>query len=165
MARKTLPSKKRPAAVAGRTAPEATAKEAALPGQRQTRQRETIFKVLKAARGPLTIPEIHSRAHMDKKSGKAGIATIYRTINLLLENSLIQQVILPTGETRYEMAEDKGHHHHHFKCNKCQSVYDLEICPVGLPQGTMIPGGFRIDSHEITLFGLCPDCLAGKPSK
>lgn len=160
MPRKILPAKKRSVSVPARS----TA-DSALPGQRQTRQREVIFKVLKSARGPLTIPEILTRSNMDKKSGKTGIATIYRTINLLLENALIQQVILPTGETRYEVAEDKGHHHHHFKCNKCQSVFDLDLCPVGLPQGTMIPGGFRIDSHEVTLFGLCGDCLGGKSPK
>jgi Fur family transcriptional regulator, ferric uptake regulator len=160
MPRKILPATKR-----SLSAPEPSSPESALPGQRQTRQREVIFKVLKAARGPLTIPEILIRSNLDKKSGKTGIATIYRTINLLLANGLIRQVILPTGETRYEVAEAKGHHHHHFKCNKCEGVFDLDLCPVGLPQGTMIPGGFRIDSHEVTLFGLCGDCLRGKTSK
>ncbi len=131
-------------------------------GQRHSRNREAIYKVLQEAKGPLTVPEIHNRTRKSSQGAKTGIATIYRTINLLLEKDLIREVILPSGETRYESCESHGHHHHHFQCNRCRSVFDLDLCPVGIPEGTTIPGGFRIESHELTLFGICPDCLGRK---
>lgn len=133
-------------------------------GQRQTRQREAIFDLIKAANGPLTIPQIHDRAQKglkgkrNEKPKSIGIATVYRTISLLQESKLIQSVVLPSGETRYESSH-LDEHHHHFQCRKCQHVYDLGVCPVGLPNGTTIPGGFQVDAHELTLFGTCPDCL------
>lgn len=143
---------------------------ASTPGQRQTKQREAIFGIIKAANGPLTVPQIHEKAiqnHKGKNKLRAkpvGIATVYRTINLLTENKLIHSVLLPSGETRYESSHLEKHHHH-FQCTKCKHVYDLGICPVGIPEGTTIPGGFRVDSHELTLFGLCPSCLGGRKPK
>jgi Fur family ferric uptake transcriptional regulator len=128
-------------------------------GQRQTRQREAILKVLSEANGPLSVPEIFALA---KKKIPLGIATVYRAINLLLEANDIQSVILPSGETRYESA-DLGHHDH-FQCRKCQHVFDLSVCPLHLASGTIIPGGFIVEDHEMTLYGICPDC-SGRPVK
>lgn len=136
-------------------------------GQRQTRQRDIIFGLIRGADGPLTIPQIHERAlrvmkaQKDAKTKSLGIATVYRTVNLLQEGKLIQSVVLSTGETRYESSHLDAHHHH-FQCRKCEHVYDLGICSVGIADGTTIPGGFRVDSHELTLFGLCPTCLPAK---
>lgn len=146
-------------------------------GQRRTRQREDIESLIVNAPGPLTIAEIHHGVQKKPAAGKAGktaiseigsragrvpkaaagIATVYRTVNLLLETGRIQSVILPNGETRYE-AHKPGHHHHHFQCRQCHRVLDLDLCPVGLPTGTTIPGGYYVESHELTLIGLCPKC-------
>jgi len=125
-------------------------------GQRQTRQREAILKVMADANGPLSTLEIFALA---KKEIPVGIATVYRTINLLLAAKEIQSVILPSGETRYESA-NLGHHDH-FQCRKCSHVFDLNVCPLHLASGTIIPGGFMVESHEMTLYGLCPDCSKG----
>ncbi|MGB8356517.1 MAG: transcriptional repressor [Chthoniobacteraceae bacterium] len=125
-------------------------------GQRQTRQRDAILQVMAEANGPLSTPEIFVLA---KKVIPVGIATVYRTINLLLAAKEIQSVILPSGETRYESA-NLGHHDH-FQCKKCSHVYDLSVCPLHLASGTIIPGGFVVESHEMTLYGLCPDCTKG----
>ena len=126
-------------------------------GQRQTRQRDAILQVMAEANGPLSTPEIFALA---KKVIPVGIATVYRTINLLLSAKEIQSVILPSGETRYESA-NLGHHDH-FQCRKCSHVYDLSVCPLHLASGTIIPGGFVVESHEMTLYGLCPDCMNSK---
>jgi Fur family ferric uptake transcriptional regulator len=126
-----------------------------LPGQRQTRQRALVFDVIKAAPGPLTVPEIH--IEVCKAMPRTGIATIYRTVKLLHESDWIKAVTLPSGETRYENAE-LGHHHH-FQCEKCHRVFDIDHCPSGLKSGTALPGGYLLHTHEITMFGLCPQCV------
>lgn len=128
-------------------------------GQRHTRQRDAILHVLAEAKGPLSVPEIFALA---KKKIPIGIATVYRSINLLLTAREIQSVILPSGETRYESA-DLGHHDH-FQCRKCERVFDLSVCPLHLASGTIIPGGFVVEDHEMTLYGSCPECAA-KPGK
>jgi Fur family transcriptional regulator, ferric uptake regulator len=123
-------------------------------GQRRTRQREIIARVIREATGPLTVPQIHERAQGEMPS--LGIATVYRTIKLLQEAAQIETVILPTGETRYEAA-DLGHHHH-FHCRACDEVYDLSACPVEVPADRQVSRGFTVERHELTLYGLCPDC-------
>lgn len=123
-------------------------------GQRQTRQRDRIFQVIRDAQGPLTVQEIHERAQREIPA--LGIATVYRTLNLLQEGDQIRTVILPTGETRYEMS-DLGHHHH-FQCRVCREVYDFETCPVTLPADSTLGAGFRVERHELTLYGVCAGC-------
>jgi Fur family transcriptional regulator, ferric uptake regulator len=122
-------------------------------GQRRTRQRETIEAVIRDAGGPLTVQEILERAQEEIQG--LGIATVYRTINLLQEAEQIHLVVLPSGESRYEPV-GRGHHHH-FQCRLCNVVFDLHECPVALPKKTLA-GGFVVEDHEVTLYGRCPDC-------
>lgn len=124
------------------------------PGQRQTRQRDAILKVLEDAPGPLTVDEVLARGQ-DLVQG-LGIATVYRTLKLLLEAGQVQSVTLPTGETRYESSA-RGHHHH-FQCLSCERVFDFDTCPVRLPVDRTLPGGFTVDHHEVTFYGTCPSC-------
>lgn len=123
-------------------------------GKRRTAQREAISEALSAAGRPLTVQELHTAAQA--QLGNLGIATVYRTLKLLLEGGEISTVALPDDELRYELA-NLGHHHH-FHCRVCDQVFDLPNCPVALPEGTVFPSGFRVESHEITLYGTCRDC-------
>ncbi len=123
--------------------------------QRKTKQLEAIRRVITEAGGPLTIDEIHRRA--SDESSNLGIATVYRTIKRLLQLGEVRSLVLPEGETRYEPL-DRGHHHH-FRCRLCDVVYDLDICPLSIPGGTTLPGGFVVENHEVTLYGLCPSCV------
>jgi Fur family transcriptional regulator, ferric uptake regulator len=122
-------------------------------GQRQTRQRDTILSVIRGAAGPLTIAEILARGQEEVPG--LGIATVYRTVKLLQDAGIIQQVLLPSGEVRFEPV-DRGHHHH-FQCRLCAIVIDLDVCHVQIPRNSL-PEGFEIEGHELTLFGTCPVC-------
>lgn len=121
---------------------------------RQTTQRDAITRTLRHAAGPLTTRELFeaARAHCPH----LGIATVYRTVKHLSDHDQIRSITLPDGKLRYE---DAGlGHHAHFTCRTCESVFDLDICPSCVPDGTTLPGGFHVESHELTLFGVCPTC-------
>lgn len=122
--------------------------------ERQTAQRDAIAAVIRAAAGPLSVDQIHHWASRRRRG--LGIATVYRTVKWLLESGRIKLVMLPDGQARYEAA-DLGHHHH-FRCRVCQGVFDLDLCPVSMPAGSTLPGGFQVEGHELTLYGTCPDC-------
>lgn len=126
-----------------------------MPTQRSTRQRDEIARVLDAAQGPLNPSDIHERAQATLPG--LGIATVYRTLKLLTEQGRIHPVLLD-GETLYE-ASGRGHHHH-FSCRGCGRVFTLHTCPVQLPSGGALPGGFVVQAHEVTLYGQCPECVA-----
>jgi Fur family ferric uptake transcriptional regulator len=122
-------------------------------GTRHTRQREALVGLIAAASGPLSVPELMEMANAG--GDKVGIATVYRTVKLLSESGKVRSVTLPDGGVRYERAT-LGHHHH-FHCRKCDRVFDLDLCPVHL-HAKDLPPGFAVESHEVTLVGLCADC-------
>ena len=123
---------------------------------RRTKQRNTIIKEVVSAEGPLSIEEIHTRASAQVPG--LGIATVYRTIKTLKEEGQVAVVELPGEEPRYEPSGRA--HHHHFRCLSCEQIFDLELCPVGLPEGTTLPGGYTVEDHSLTLYGRCSLCIA-----
>lgn len=121
---------------------------------RRTRQRNTILKEILSAEGPLSVAEIHERA--GREIPALGIATVYRTIRALREQGEVAVVELPGEEPRYESV-GLGHHHH-FRCLSCEQTFDLDVCPVGIPRGTTLPGGYTIEDHSLTFYGRCAGC-------
>lgn len=83
-----------------------------------------------------------------------GIATIYRNLKSLVEGGLLKVVEIPGASPLYELADLE--HHHHFQCNECERVFDIPGCPGNLQNLT--PPGFCVMSHNITLYGQCPEC-------
>jgi Fur family ferric uptake transcriptional regulator len=61
---------------------------------------------------------------------------------------------LPGESPRYEEAGKA--HHHHFHCRKCDRVFEVDGCDAIFRRIT--PQGFRLESHDLTLSGLCADC-------
>jgi Fur family ferric uptake transcriptional regulator len=122
--------------------------------QRNTAQRQAIEKAIEQAGRPLSVPEIHDAAR--HALPRLGAATVYRAVNDLLEAGYIKPVDLPGEPARYERA-DLGHHHH-FHCTACDRVFDIEGC--ALAHKPHVPHGFKVESHEIVLYGRCADCRA-----
>lgn len=124
--------------------------------QRQTRQRDAIRTALSHAGRPLSPLEVLTAARSVLPG--LGMATVYRTVKALLAEGTLRAVELPGAPARYELA-GKGHHHH-FHCRRCDGVFEVEACPAGI-RG-LLPGGFRLEEHEIILYGLCAGC-GGRP--
>ena len=123
----------------------------------RTRQRETIREAFIEAGRPLSPAELHEMALASLP--EIGKATVYRTIKMLLDEGFLKVVSLPGESDRYELTDaPAGHHHHHFRCQSCDRVFDLDGCVPNL--GDLLPEGFTMADHEIFLFGTCPDCNA-----
>lgn len=122
-------------------------------GQRQTKQRALIHEIIMESERPLSIANLVELAQ--KKHASIGQATVYRTVNALLEAREIQAVQMPGGEALYEKAHLT--HHHHFKCNRCGRVFDLPGCPQK-DLKKFLPRGFQLTHHEFTFYGTCADC-------
>ncbi|RRS01065.1 transcriptional repressor [Aquabacterium soli] len=128
--------------------------------ERTTRQREALRNVIEDAQRPLSPQEILDGAQAVVPG--IGIATVYRNIKLLLDAGEIEVVTLPGENPRYEPAHRAHHHHHHFQCDACRRVFDVHECPGDLKG--LAPKGFRVHRHELTLYGLCKECIALKRS-
>jgi Fur family ferric uptake transcriptional regulator len=120
--------------------------------ERTTRQRDAIKSVLQAAKRPLSPQEVLEGARAAVRG--LGMATVYRNLKRLVAEGTVQAITLPGESQRYEMAESA--HHHHFQCTICRRVYDIHGCPGNLRR--LAPRGFKVDQHDVTLYGRCSDC-------
>lgn len=126
--------------------------KARLTPERSTRQRSAILAALKQASRPLSTQEILEAT--SEHGGAVGIATIYRNLKSFMQSGEVTLVEIPGDSPRYEIA---GHsHHHHFHCTSCDRVFDVHHCPGNL--ASMAPEGFRVESHELILYGKCSNC-------
>jgi Fur family transcriptional regulator, ferric uptake regulator len=122
--------------------------------ERNTRQRDAIRGVFEETPRPLGPFEILEAAR-SRVSG-IGIATVYRTINALVDSGWLVTVALPGEPPRYERAG--AAHHHHFRCRECARVFEIHGCPGDLRD--LAPPGFQLESHDVTLYGRCAFCAA-----
>jgi Fur family ferric uptake transcriptional regulator len=119
--------------------------------ERSTKQRAAIQEALRKLGRPLLPQELLSEAQ--KTVPNLSLATIYRNIKGLVSDGLVEVVSLPGETDRYEVHK---HHHHHFHCNSCQQVTDIDACPGDLSK--LMPKGYLLEEHQITLYGKCPVC-------
>lgn len=122
--------------------------------QRTTKQLIAIRSAIETAGRPLTIEEIHEAAVESVRS--LGVRTVYRAVRKLQDAGEVASVAVPGGSDRYEMAAVAAKHHHHFHCTACDRFYDIHGCAGGLEK--MLPEGFTLTGHDLTLTGLCANC-------
>lgn len=120
--------------------------------ERSTKQRAAILTAIQNAGRPLVALEILLAARQEVEG--LGLATVYRNLKLLLESGSIITVHLPGDSPRYEAANQS--HHHHFQCEACLKVFDIHHCPGDLQP--LAPAGFKVERHELTLYGRCANC-------
>lgn len=94
---------------------------------------------------------------------EVGVATVYRTLELLEGMRLLQRLDVGDGSARYEPAMPGGaHHHHHLVCDRCGRVTPFEDPRL---ERAIDDLGERLDylvaGHDVVLRGDCPDCASG----
>ena len=122
------------------------------PSTRDTRQKRAVRRALETAGRPLSTDEIREAASRDSEG--LGVATVYRSVRALVDEGWLEAVELAGRPTLYEVA-GKGHHHH-FVCDDCSAVHELEGCSSSVKLS--LPRGFKARDHEITVYGRCADC-------
>jgi len=125
-------------------------------GYRVTAARRAVIDVLQCERSPLTPQEIGDRAR-DLHEG-LGLATVYRTLALLSELSLVRRVHRQDGCHGY-LAASPGHCHA-VLCRLCGRAVEFEGCDDIVPLIYRVEEqtGYRVEGHLLQLTGLCPGC-------
>jgi Fur family transcriptional regulator, ferric uptake regulator len=128
-------------------------------GYRVSTPRSAVVETLAALGCSVTAKEIADR--LRQRGEDVGVASIYRTLDLLDRLGLARRVDMAEGVARYEPIDPSGEHHHHLVCERCGEVTafedsDLERVIERLSNRV----DFAIDAHDVTLRGECPSCRA-----
>jgi Fur family ferric uptake transcriptional regulator len=129
-------------------------------GYRLSAPRSAVVETLADLGCSVTAKEIGD--HLRQRDEDVGVASIYRTLDLLERLGLARRVDAAEGIARYEPVDPSGEHHHHLVCASCGEVTafedrDLERAIERL-SGRV---DYAIDAHDVTLRGECPACRTG----
>ncbi|MBN1308053.1 MAG: transcriptional repressor [Chitinispirillaceae bacterium] len=87
---------------------------------------------------------------------KISLGTIYRNLNVLVEQGHVQKLSLEGTIDRFEA---KMTPHYHLICEKCGSVQDFNMPrQENIDMKAQKLCDFRIDRHRIDFYGVCPEC-------
>lgn len=127
-------------------------------GYKLTPQRRAVIRAIVSRQEQLTPAAIHEQA--SRTHPGIGLATVYRTIDILAELELICE--LHAGGSSHSYAVSVAEHHHHLVCSGCGTVvdftgHDLSRLEHRLARET----GFAIADHLLEFTGLCRACQRG----
>lgn len=128
-------------------------------GYKLTVQRKAIIGVfLENQSSHLSPEEIYDNVRNDYPD--IGLATVYRTLQLLEELDIVYKVNFDDGCSRYELNLDSGdHQHHHLICLECGKVKEVKLDLLeNLEAEIGKEGEFRVVDHNVKFFGYCKDC-------
>jgi Fur family ferric uptake transcriptional regulator len=129
-------------------------------GHQKGAARDQLIELLARQDCALTALEIDDALRHGEPGGRrVGRASVYRVLELLQENSLVNRLEVGDGIARYEIVDPTGDHHHHLLCDECGQLIpfhdrDLERSIERLSRRL----GFRTDGHEVVLHGSCVHC-------
>jgi Fur family peroxide stress response transcriptional regulator len=126
-------------------------------GLRFTPQRFSVMSFLLEHHGHPTAAEIFEGVNrLDPRSSRA---TTYNNLRDLVQAGLVREVAVEGRSARFDV---KGIRHHHFICDTCGVVEDLDFYAVPQPPPASL--GKRV-LHQVELIarGLCSNCATHKP--
>ncbi|EEG77577.1 ferric uptake regulator, Fur family [Dethiobacter alkaliphilus AHT 1] len=126
---------------------------------KMTPQRRVVLQaLLENSESHLSAEEVYALAK--EIDSEIGLATIYRTLDLLEELNIVHKLHFGDGRSRYELCHvSSEHHHHHLVCLNCNQI--LEVKEDLLHQlETVIEKehGFHIIDHRVQFYGYCAQC-------
>ena len=123
-----------------------------------TPQRQDILKILINSVGKhLSAEEVYNI--VKKENLEIGLATVYRTLDLLVDIDVLQKLNFDDGRTRYEFNDSKVHHHHHLICLSCGKVSEFEDDLLEILESAISEKcGFSVVDHKVKFYGFCKDC-------
>jgi Fur family ferric uptake transcriptional regulator len=128
-------------------------------GYRLSAPRSAVVETLADLGCSVTAKEIADRLH--DRGQDIGVASIYRTLELLDKLRLTRRVDAAEGVARYEPLDPSGDHHHHIVCDTCGEVAAFEDSELERAIERLASRvEYSIDAHDVTLRGECPACRA-----
>jgi Fur family ferric uptake transcriptional regulator len=124
---------------------------------KMTKQREIILEVIFSYRGHFIPETLHIEVQKKYPDLKIGIATIYRTLQLLESEQIVTSISFGANGKKYEYG--RKDHHDHMVCNSCGVLIEFYDDIIEKQQERIAKkSGFKIKSHSMQIYGICKKC-------
>ena len=131
-----------------------------LDGKRMTPQRKKVLSLFEEIGSGihLSAEEVHSQ--LTTSGERVSLATIYRTLRLLVKMTFLNELDLSEGGNRFELLSHDHPDHHHLICIRCGRTEEFEnneVVNAGKEAAKSF--GFKLLESSLNVRALCPICL------
>lgn len=124
--------------------------------QRMTRQRAAVSDLLHRTDGFHTAQQLHDK--LRDKGDSVGLATVYRTLQVLADHGEVDVLRNAEGESLYRQCV-REEHHHHLVCRHCGYTEEIDAGSVESWADSVGRAHDFVDiEHTAELFGTCASC-------
>ena len=116
-------------------------------------QRKRIFEYLYENQNHPNVNQIYEA--LVKEIPTLSKTTVYNTLNLFVEKKIAEAITIEGTEIRYDLYNPESHGH--FKCEKCQQVYDIDLDVENMKIKDL--EGFVIKEQHFHFKGICKKCI------
>ncbi len=129
-------------------------------GKRLTPQRLKVLNLFEniGSGNHLSAEEVHGE--LIALNSKVSLATVYRTLRLLVQMGFLHELELSEGGHRYELYSNDFPNHHHLICIRCGRTEEFEnekVLEAGKIAAEKI--GFKLIESSLNVRAICPNCL------
>ena len=122
--------------------------------RRSTRQRRVVLEELRKLTSHPTAAELYEIAR--QRLPKISLGTVYRNLELLADNGVIQKLDMGGAEARFDGNPDP---HYHVRCARCRRVDDVHDLPADFARQEVLSlDGYEILGFRLEFIGICPQC-------
>lgn len=114
-----------------------------------------VISILERVGGFASAKEIYQL--LLKNGDSVGLTTIYRAVQSLVDDKMLDQLRREDGEAIYRLCGES--HHHHIVCKKCGETVEIEGGAIEKWAKNMAAEyGFREVDHTAEIYGICSKC-------
>lgn len=122
-----------------------------------TKQREVVLKTMYNNDEHFSPESLYLMVKETNPELNVGIATVYRTLNLLEESDIVTSLSFGASGKKYELGNKP--HHDHMICKVCEEIIEFENSAIEQIQEEIAKEyDFQLTSHLMQLYGLCKNC-------
>ena len=128
-------------------------------GRRLTPQRKKVLDLFQriGSGNHLSAEEVHS--NLIQSNSRVSLATIYRTLRLLVRMGFLQELELSDGCHFFELLSHDHPDHHHLVCVNCGRTEEFESEQVVIAGSQAAQSkGFKLIESTLNVRGICPNC-------
>ena len=129
-------------------------------GLKVTRKRIAVMLCLSDANSYLSAGEV--RLHLERRNLSVGLPTVYRILDELASAGVVTRIFMPDSKQYFFLCSNPEHHHH-FVCETCGCVDEIEHCGLeGVIGDIARRFGGNVTSHIFQINGVCDACVSSE---